>query len=136
MERRDGVNVEIIVVDNGSTDLTAEIARSFGARVIEEPRGNVAIARNAGARAANGHVLAFVDADKARYPDYYQALLPRLRAGGLLVFDNVLWSGEVLAPESDDARGIARLNDLVQSDQNVDNVMLTIRDGVLIARKC
>jgi len=79
--------------------------------------------------------LAFVDADKARYPDYYRAILPRLRTGGLLVFDNVLWSGEVLAPASDDARGIARLNDLVQSDRNVDNVMLTIRDGVLIARK-
>ena len=63
VERRDDVNVEIIVVDNGSTDRTAEIARSFGARVIEEPRGNVAIARNAGARAASGQVLAFVDAD-------------------------------------------------------------------------
>ncbi|MBW2523515.1 MAG: class I SAM-dependent methyltransferase [Deltaproteobacteria bacterium] len=79
--------------------------------------------------------LAFVDADKARYPDYYRAILPRVRPGGLLVFDNVLWSGEVLAPESDDAQGIVALNDLVQADEAVENVLLTIRDGVLIARK-
>lgn len=58
-----GFDIEVIVVDNASTDRTADIARSKGARVVEEPRGNVAIARNAGARAANGRVLVFVDAD-------------------------------------------------------------------------
>ena len=79
--------------------------------------------------------LAFVDADKARYPDYYEAILPRLRAGGLLVFDNVLWSGEVLAPESDDALGITALNDRITADDQVDNVLLTVRDGIMVARK-
>jgi caffeoyl-CoA O-methyltransferase len=79
--------------------------------------------------------FAFVDADKARYVEYYEELLGRVRAGGLLVFDNVLWSGEVLAPESADARGIAALNDLVQRDARVDNVLLTVRDGVLLVRK-
>lgn len=63
LKRCERPDPEIIVVDNGSTDGTAEIARSLGARVIEEPQGNVAIARNAGARAATGQVLVFVDAD-------------------------------------------------------------------------
>lgn len=63
LKRGDRLDPEIIVVDNGSTDRTAEIASSLGARVIEEPQGNVAIARNAGARAATGQVLVFVDAD-------------------------------------------------------------------------
>jgi caffeoyl-CoA O-methyltransferase len=79
--------------------------------------------------------LAFIDADKARYPDYYEALLPRLRNGGLLVFDNVLWSGEVLAPETEDARAIAALNDRITADEQVDNLLLTMRDGVMLARK-
>ncbi len=60
---RDGLDVEIIVVDNGSTDRTAEVARSRGANVVEESRGNVAFARNAGARVAKGQFLVFVDAD-------------------------------------------------------------------------
>ena len=60
---RAGLEVEIIVVENGSTDRTAETARSRGAEVIEEARGNVATARNAGARAARGEILVFVDAD-------------------------------------------------------------------------
>jgi caffeoyl-CoA O-methyltransferase len=79
--------------------------------------------------------MAFIDADKARYPHYYDAILPRLRAGGLMVVDNVLWSGEVLEPESDDALGIVALNDRVQADDRVENVMLTVRDGVLLVRK-
>ena len=79
--------------------------------------------------------LAFIDADKARYPDYYEAILPRVRTGGLLVFDNVLWSGEVLDPESEEARGIAALNDRITADEQVDNLLLTLRDGVMLARK-
>ena len=61
---KNGPTAELIVVDNGSTDCTADIARSHGARVVDEPRrGNVAVARNAGARAATGDILVFVDAD-------------------------------------------------------------------------
>lgn len=79
--------------------------------------------------------FAFVDADKARYPDYYDAILPRLRTGGVLVFDNVLWSGRVLAPDTDDARGIVALNERIRDDPQVENVLLTVRDGVMLARK-
>ncbi len=79
--------------------------------------------------------MAFLDADKARYPDYYEELIPRLRGGGVLVIDNVLWSGEVLAPESDDARGIAAVNARALADARVENVLLPVRDGVMIVRK-
>lgn len=79
--------------------------------------------------------LVFLDADKARYADYYEAVLPRLRTGGLVVADNTLWSGRVLDPKSDDDKGIARFNDLVVNDPRVDCVLLAVRDGVMLARK-
>lgn len=62
LERED-VSIEIIVVDNDSTDATAKVALSLGARVIKESQHNVAKVRNAGARSANGNILVFIDAD-------------------------------------------------------------------------
>jgi caffeoyl-CoA O-methyltransferase len=79
--------------------------------------------------------LAFLDADKTRYTTYYEELLPRLRPGGLLVADNTLWSGRVLAPATADDRGIAAFNDLVNRDARVENVLLSVRDGVTLVRK-
>jgi caffeoyl-CoA O-methyltransferase len=79
--------------------------------------------------------MAFMDADKARYPLYYDEVVPRLRQGGLLVIDNVLWSGGVLDPQTDDARGIAAVNDKAQADPRVENVLLPVRDGVMLIRK-
>jgi caffeoyl-CoA O-methyltransferase len=77
----------------------------------------------------------FIDADKANYERYYEAALPLLRPGGLIVADNALWSGSVLDPKTDDARGIAALNDKVAADDRVEKVLLTVRDGMLFARK-
>jgi len=79
--------------------------------------------------------LAFIDADKSRYVSYFEEILPRLRGGGLLVADNVLWSGEVLDPQTEDARGLAAFNELVLQDERVDNVFLPVRDGIMLARK-
>lgn len=79
--------------------------------------------------------LAFLDADKARYVDYYEAILPRLRTGGLLIADNTLWSGRVLAPSTADDLGICAFNDRVASDARVTAVLLSVRDGVTIVRK-
>ncbi len=79
--------------------------------------------------------MVFLDADKARYVDYYEALLPLVRPGGLIAADNVLWSGEVLAPASDDGKGLARFNEHVSRDARVENVLLTVRDGIMLARK-
>ncbi len=79
--------------------------------------------------------LAFIDADKGNYLAYYEAVLSLLRPGGLVVADNTLWSGKVLEPDSDAARAIARFNDHVAADARVNKVMLTVRDGMTLARK-
>src|SRR5262245_24295315 len=79
--------------------------------------------------------MVFIDADKSNYSNYYEACLPLLRAGGLIVADNVLWSGRVLDPKSDDDQGIVAFDELVQSDLRVENVCLTVRDGMMLAWK-
>jgi caffeoyl-CoA O-methyltransferase len=81
--------------------------------------------------------FAFVDADKGGYIAYYDALVPRLRPGGLLVADNVLWSGAVVDPARDDAdtEAIRRFNDHVLADDRCDTVMLAVGDGITLCRK-
>jgi caffeoyl-CoA O-methyltransferase len=79
--------------------------------------------------------FAFIDADKTGYPVYVEEIVPRLRPGGLMVLDNMLRSGGVLAPESDDDRAIAALNEALVADDRVDVVLLPVRDGVSLARK-
>jgi caffeoyl-CoA O-methyltransferase len=81
--------------------------------------------------------LAFVDADKTGYRDYYEELLPRLRAGGVIGFDNVLWNGSVVdaTNRSDDTVALRALNDFLVRDERVDVVMLPVADGLTLARK-
>jgi caffeoyl-CoA O-methyltransferase len=81
--------------------------------------------------------LAFIDADKGGYIDYYEALLPRLRPGGLILADNVLWSGSVADPsnQEDSTVAIRRFNDHVTADDRVESVMLPISDGLTFARR-
>jgi caffeoyl-CoA O-methyltransferase len=79
--------------------------------------------------------FAFIDADKTGYPAYVEEILPRLRPGGLMVLDNMLRAGRVLAPESDDDRAIHDLNQALVADDRVDVVLLPVRDGVSLARK-
>lgn len=81
--------------------------------------------------------LIFVDADKESYPQYFALCKARLRSGGLLLFDNVLWYGKVLDTEKPSAstRKIQQLNDLVAADPDFDAVILPLRDGLLTARK-
>ena len=74
--------------------------------------------------------LVFIDADKTNYPNYYEAVLEKMKSGGIILIDNVLWSGNVLDPKTDDDKAICRLNDKVASDPRVDKVLLTVRDGV------
>ena len=76
--------------------------------------------------------LVFIDADKVNYVNYYEATLPLLAASGLMVVDNTLWSGRVADPQEDDesVRAIRELNDHVRDDPRVDNVLLTVRDGM------
>jgi caffeoyl-CoA O-methyltransferase len=79
--------------------------------------------------------LVFIDADKVNYLNYYRAVLPLLRPGGLLAIDNTLWSGRVLAPQDDSDRTIDALNKAILADPEVENVLLTVRDGVQLVRK-
>ena len=77
----------------------------------------------------------FIDADKPNYPAYYESVLPLVPAGGLIVVDNVLWSGKVLDPKEKTDLAIAELNDRVARDPRVEKVLLTVRDGMLLVRK-
>jgi caffeoyl-CoA O-methyltransferase len=81
--------------------------------------------------------LAFIDADKSGYPVYYEEILARLRPGGVILVDNVLWLGRVADPDADDdqTRAIRSFNDQVAADDRVDRVMLPIADGLTLARK-
>lgn len=79
--------------------------------------------------------LVFIDADKTGYPHYYDLMVEKVRPGGLLVFDNMLWSGEVLNPADEETRALVATARRVQDDPRVENVLLTIRDGMLLARR-
>ncbi|MGQ0505056.1 MAG: O-methyltransferase [Myxococcaceae bacterium] len=79
--------------------------------------------------------LVFIDADKENYVNYYEAALPLLRSGGLIVADNTLWSGKVLSPKDESDHAIVRFNDHVAQDSRVEKVQLTVRDGMTLIRK-
>ncbi len=81
--------------------------------------------------------LVFVDADKEAYLAYYESVLPKLAERGVIVVDNVLWSGKVLDPSDDtaDTMAIRAFNDAVAADPRVVCVMLTVRDGVTLIRR-
>lgn len=79
--------------------------------------------------------LVFIDADKENYVNYWEAVLPKLRQGGLIAVDNVLWSGRVLDPQEKLDHALVAFNQHVCHDDRVDQVMLTIRDGITLARK-
>jgi caffeoyl-CoA O-methyltransferase len=76
--------------------------------------------------------LVFIDADKPNYVNYYEATLPLLAEGGLMVVDNTLWSGRVVDADDQEetTRAIRALNDHVLADPRVENVLLTVRDGM------
>ena len=79
--------------------------------------------------------MAFIDADKENYLNYYNAILPIIRQGGLIVVDNVLWSGKVLAPKDASDHAIRDFNEAIIKDNRVDPVLLTVRDGIYCLRK-
>lgn len=81
--------------------------------------------------------LVFIDADKPGYRDYYEASLPLLSERGLVVVDNVLWSGRVADPDNDEESTLAirAFNEHVRADERVVSVMLTVRDGITLIRR-
>ncbi len=80
--------------------------------------------------------LVFLDADKINNQAYYDLVFDKLRPGGFILIDNVLWSGKVTAPAKDkDTAAMQAFNDYVQADARVENVLLPLRDGLLLVRK-
>lgn len=82
--------------------------------------------------------LVFIDADKRNYPAYYELVLPKVRKGGFILSDNVLWAGKVVGDKEKfdkDTQIIDSFNQKIQMDERVENVLLPIRDGIMIARK-
>ncbi|HMP12893.1 MAG TPA: O-methyltransferase [Saprospiraceae bacterium] len=80
--------------------------------------------------------LVFIDAGKQQYEQFYELIIERVRPGGLILADNVLWSGKVADTADDpDTLTLRAFNDMVQADPRVENVMLPLRDGVLMIRK-
>lgn len=81
--------------------------------------------------------FAFIDADKKGYPVYWEEIVRRLRPGGLVTVDNVLWEGEVVRPDEqgEDVVAIRAFNDAILADERVETVMLAVADGLTLARK-
>jgi predicted O-methyltransferase YrrM len=81
--------------------------------------------------------LVFIDGDKREYPEYYKMILPKVRVGGFIIADNVLWNGKVIDPDSNDVHtnAIMEFNRMVQDDNSVENVLLPMRDGLMLIRK-
>lgn len=82
--------------------------------------------------------LVFIDADKEQYVDYYKLAKTKLKKGGFIVADNVLWSGKVLEKSTKtdkETHGIVKFNEFVKNDSEVEQVMLSIRDGLMLIRK-
>ena len=118
---------------------TTRIAQSFWARSLHGGK----IRQKSGAALDTLRALpsdlafdfVFLDADKENYVNYYEAILPRLRPGGLLVADNALWSGRVLDPKDKSDHAIVAFNAKVHSDPCVEHALLSVRDGVMLIRK-
>lgn len=79
--------------------------------------------------------LCFIDADKDRYGDYYDACMTLVRSKGVIVLDNMLRSGRVLHPADPNSRSIDALNKRIRADERVENVLLPVRDGIMLVVK-
>jgi hypothetical protein len=81
--------------------------------------------------------LVFIDADKENYLRYFNLVIDKMKSGGLIIADNVLWSGKVVEPvkENDkETRALMQFNDVASSDNRVEPILLPVRDGLLVLR--
>jgi caffeoyl-CoA O-methyltransferase len=81
--------------------------------------------------------LIFIDGDKREYVEYYKAVMKKVRQGGIIIADNVLWGGKALDKKAKDpqARGIINFNEMISKDTEVENLLLPLRDGLMLIRK-
>jgi len=113
---------------------TTEIARRYAAEagVVDRIDYRIGPALDSIEQLDGEFDLVFIDADKPNYLNYYEATVPKLAPRGLMILDNTLWSGRVADPEENDenTRAIREVNDHILADQRVNNVLLTVRDGM------
>ena len=85
----------------------------------------------------NSYNLVFIDGDKREYTEYYNLIFPFVKNGGYIIADNVLWNGKVLDKNSTDVQTleILKFNNTVQNDERVENILLPLRDGLMLIRK-
>lgn len=82
--------------------------------------------------------LVFIDADKENYPNYFNCIIDKIKPGGIILSDNVLWSGKVmeaLDPEDIDTKSLIEYNTVLKNDRRIETIMLPVRDGLSICRK-
>ena len=81
--------------------------------------------------------LVFIDADKKNYLNYYDLVIERMNPGGIILADNILWSGKVIDEAAQDRETVLlrKYNERIQADERVENILLPIRDGIMVARK-
>ncbi len=130
----DGGRVVTLDVNEETTEIARRYATEAG--VVDRIDYRVGPASETLAERDGPFDLVFIDADKEGYIVYYEAALPKLAGGGLIVADNVLWSGRVASDDPDDTtRTIQRFNEHVRADDRVVTVMLTVRDGMTLIRR-
>jgi caffeoyl-CoA O-methyltransferase len=117
--------------------VSTAIARSYWDK---SPHGNKITLRLGRALETIGSIdgpfdVVFIDADKRNYIAYWDACVPKVRRGGVILADNVLWSGRVLDPQDEDDHALVAFNAHVRNDNRVETVMLPIRDGVTMSVK-
>jgi len=81
--------------------------------------------------------LVFIDGDKREYIEYYKLIIEKVKPGGFILADNVLWGGQVLESGSNDpqARGILNFNNMIRDETNIEEVIVPLRDGLMLIRK-
>ena len=131
-------NGKIITLDMQPT--THEIAKEFWAKsdLNDKIDGRLGDATQIIPTLEETFDLVFIDADKPNYKNYYDLVFPKVRVGGLIIADNVLWSGKILdVAANDDESTIAldEYNKKINADARVSNILFAVRDGLMIARK-
>lgn len=133
-----GGTLHVVEVDEEYEEIILTNAQRGG--VADKINLHIGAALNVIPSLPNNIDFAFVDADKENYENYYHLLLPKMRRGGLIIFDNMLWYGRVLeTPETTlrcdrSTRILQHLNQLITQDPRVTNILLPIRDGLMIVR--
>jgi predicted O-methyltransferase YrrM len=81
--------------------------------------------------------LIYIDGDKREYVDYYRLIIDKVKPGGFILADNVLWGGKVLEEETNDqqAKGIISFNEMIRNEKGIDEVIIPLRDGLMLIRK-